>query len=1056
MNSSPSPDPVHADPQPHWAGALSRALLPPLIFSSLCWLAAEINYLFFHALAEISSIVVAFTAMVVATTSAKFAKNHFVVFVSVAIGWCAGIDLIHTLVFKGMHLLPSDSANPATQLWLVARYMQAVLLLLSPFALRRYFSPVILHLAFGLLASLLVASVFSGHFPVAYVDGQGLTPFKITSELVIIALLGLFILRLSLARAQMTPQVFYSLLAAAASMMLSEAAFTQYVSVYAEANLLGHLLKIFSYWFVYIALVRDTIREPFVMLQQEVVERQQLALERESLLHDLGERIKEVRCVNAAAELAERPGQSVDALLEGVARVLPPGFVLPDKVLVCIQSDWGRYGAVRPVNRPRQELTQALMLDDRMVGTLVAWYPQDLDDPRAVFLAEEQGMLRSVSRLVCDAIKRMQALERVQRLRYLFEMSSATSKSVVHSQNRQALFDDLYDSLVAHGTFPLFFFAETRGDGWPLHLLRHYGVPAPFMPALQALVQDGESPLRAVVDSVRSGQVASESMERVFRDLSTGNVAGLVQWRDFLQEDGIIHRAALPLRCEGRLEGVVVIYARGLTGFDDEQLRLLQDISGEMGFALDNFARRARLLEAEQQAHLLERRFQEVFQASPVPTQILTLTDHRVIAINDAHQRMLGYSLSDIPTEDAWFNQAFPDPVNREKLRQHWWQGLELAKKGDPVDSPELTLRCKDGRLRTARGRMTVVGQDAIVAWTDLTDIRSSEMALLESERRFRSMVEQTLTAMFVRRNGRFIYVNPRFLDITGWQSSDLLGQSVLEFTDPNPENIATIRQNWADLHDGKHKSVTYTASMRCKNGQLLEIGLTAQIITWDDGEPATIVLVTDITEQKRAEQQIAAYVRQLEAAMRGTMQAVSNMVEMRDPYTAGHERRVGLIASAIAHELGWEAARCESLELLGLVHDIGKIAIPSEILTKPTRLTPLEREMMKGHVQAGYDILKNVPFPMPVAEIIRQHHERMDGSGYPQGLKGEEILPEARILAVADVLESMASHRPYRAAVGLEAALAEVVNNRGRLYAPEVVDAAVRLIQEKGYQLPT
>jgi PAS domain S-box-containing protein/putative nucleotidyltransferase with HDIG domain len=351
---------------------------------------------------------------------------------------------------------------------------------------------------------------------------------------------------------------------------------------------------------------------------------------------------------------------------------------------------------------------------------------------------------------------------------------------------------------------------------------------------------------------------------------------------------------------------------------------------------------------------------------------------------------------------------------------------------------------------------MTVVGQDAIVAWTDLTDIRSSEMALLESERRFRSMVEQTLTAMFVRRNGRFIYVNPRFLDITGWQSSDLLGQSVLEFTDPNPENIATIRQNWADLHDGKHKSVTYTASMRCKNGQLLEIGLTAQIITWDDGEPATIVLVTDITEQKRAEQQIAAYVRQLEAAMRGTMQAVSNMVEMRDPYTAGHERRVGLIASAIAHELGWEAARCESLELLGLVHDIGKIAIPSEILTKPTRLTPLEREMMKGHVQAGYDILKNVPFPMPVAEIIRQHHERMDGSGYPQGLKGEEILPEARILAVADVLESMASHRPYRAAVGLEAALAEVVNNRGRLYAPEVVDAAVRLIQEKGYQLPT
>ncbi len=273
MNPPPFPDPVNTPTQQHWAGALSQGFLPPLIFSLLCLLAAEINYLFFHALAEISSIVVAFTAMVVATTSAKFAKNHFVVFVSVAIGWCAGIDLIHTLVFKGMHLLSGDSANPATQLWLVARYMQALVLLISPFALRRYFSPLRLHLAFGLVASLLVAWVFSGHFPVAYVDGQGLTPFKIYSELVIIAMLGLFILRLSRARADMTPRVFYSLLAAAASMMLSEAAFTQYVSVYANANLVGHLLKIFSYWFVYIALVHDTIREPFVQLQEEIRER---------------------------------------------------------------------------------------------------------------------------------------------------------------------------------------------------------------------------------------------------------------------------------------------------------------------------------------------------------------------------------------------------------------------------------------------------------------------------------------------------------------------------------------------------------------------------------------------------------------------------------------------------------------------------------------------------------------------------------------------------------------------------------------------------------------
>ncbi|UDM39928.1 HD-GYP domain-containing protein (plasmid) [Acinetobacter haemolyticus] len=179
-------------------------------------------------------------------------------------------------------------------------------------------------------------------------------------------------------------------------------------------------------------------------------------------------------------------------------------------------------------------------------------------------------------------------------------------------------------------------------------------------------------------------------------------------------------------------------------------------------------------------------------------------------------------------------------------------------------------------------------------------------------------------------------------------------------------------------------------------------------------------------------------------------------MVELRDPYTAGHERRVGLIASAIAKEMGWDEKRCLQMEEIGLVHDIGKISIPSEILTKPSRLTHLEMEMMKGHAQAGYEILKDVPFNIPIAEIIGQHHERMDGTGYPKGLKGDEIHPEARILTVADVIESMASHRPYRAALGVEVALAEILRGRGTIYDTEVCDAAVRLIKEKGYVLPS
>jgi putative nucleotidyltransferase with HDIG domain len=177
--------------------------------------------------------------------------------------------------------------------------------------------------------------------------------------------------------------------------------------------------------------------------------------------------------------------------------------------------------------------------------------------------------------------------------------------------------------------------------------------------------------------------------------------------------------------------------------------------------------------------------------------------------------------------------------------------------------------------------------------------------------------------------------------------------------------------------------------------------------------------------------------------------------VEAHDPYTAGHERRVGIIASDIAREMGWSEEKCHTLKFIGLVHDIGKMSIPAAILSKPGLLSAIEFELVKTHAEQGYQILKDVDFSLPIARIIREHHERMDGSGYPQGLKGEETLLEARILAVADVLEAMASHRPYRAALGIEAALKEIETHRVQQFDPEVVDAALRLFREKEYQLP-
>jgi putative two-component system response regulator len=186
------------------------------------------------------------------------------------------------------------------------------------------------------------------------------------------------------------------------------------------------------------------------------------------------------------------------------------------------------------------------------------------------------------------------------------------------------------------------------------------------------------------------------------------------------------------------------------------------------------------------------------------------------------------------------------------------------------------------------------------------------------------------------------------------------------------------------------------------------------------------------------------------------TVSAVAAMVELRDPYTAGHQKRVEHVAGAIAHQLDLPQHQIEGIILAAVVHDIGKIHVPLEILCKPGHLTDVEFSLIKQHPDTGYGILKEIDFPWPIADIVRQHHERLDGSGYPCGLKGDAILLEARILAVADVIEAMASHRPYRPGLGIESALKEIETNRGPLYDPQVSDAALSLFHEKGFQLDT
>jgi HD-GYP domain-containing protein (c-di-GMP phosphodiesterase class II) len=219
------------------------------------------------------------------------------------------------------------------------------------------------------------------------------------------------------------------------------------------------------------------------------------------------------------------------------------------------------------------------------------------------------------------------------------------------------------------------------------------------------------------------------------------------------------------------------------------------------------------------------------------------------------------------------------------------------------------------------------------------------------------------------------------------------------------------------------------------------------------DGTKCNVGFFTDITERRLAEEERKQNTVGLLKAMDATIKVLAMTVEIRDPYTAGHQQRVSSLAACIGKEMGLPEERIKGIRVAGLVHDIGKMYVPSEILNKPGRMSEIEFSMIKIHPQAGHDILKIIEFPWPIAQTVLQHHERMDGSGYPGRLSGKDIILEARILAVADVVEAMSSHRPYRPALGIHKALEEMSQKKGILYDSEVVDACLKLFNERGFK---
>jgi putative nucleotidyltransferase with HDIG domain len=245
-----------------------------------------------------------------------------------------------------------------------------------------------------------------------------------------------------------------------------------------------------------------------------------------------------------------------------------------------------------------------------------------------------------------------------------------------------------------------------------------------------------------------------------------------------------------------------------------------------------------------------------------------------------------------------------------------------------------------------------------------------------------------------------------------------------------------------------------FEAPVYRKDGAVIWTSTSARAVRDESGNIVRFEgTAEDITVRREAEEDLRKTMDRLRKSLAGTIQAMSLTVETRDPYTAGHQRRVSALARALAQAMDFPANMIDAIRMAGAIHDIGKMSVPAEILSKPGHLSAIERRLIEAHSQKGYDILKDVGLPFPVAEIVLQHHERLDGSGYPQGLRGNQILPEAQILIVADVVEAISSHRPYRPAHGIDIALGEIEANKGILYNAEIVDACLRLFRQQGFR---
>ena len=443
-----------------------------------------------------------------------------------------------------------------------------------------------------------------------------------------------------------------------------------------------------------------------------------------------------------------------------------------------------------------------------------------------------------------------------------------------------------------------------------------------------------------------------------------------------------------------------------------------------------------------------EKRFTHVFQHAPVPMAIASVAGGQLLAVNKKYVHLTGFSQEELRNHTVKELNLWVNPDEREEI-------IRTIRQTKTVSNRPIMVRTKSGGILDLLFSADVMDIEGITCMVssaiDITEQKRHESKIRELSQMNQRVLDSAGEGIYgLDFNSNVTFMNVAGARMLGWDVKEIIGMNshkAWHHTRADgtfyPEEECGIKEI---LKNGVGKTSIEDWFWK-KDGRGFPVEYTNNPIYEKDLLIGAVVTFRDITERKQATEK-------LKKALEATVQTIAMVVETRDPYTAGHQRRVADLAEAIAMDMAFSSNAIDGLKLASSIHDIGKISVPAEILSKPAELSVIEFSLIKEHAAKGYLLLKDVESPWPLAEIVHQHHERMDGSGYPRNLKGEEICIEARILAVADIVEAMASHRPYRPGLGIENALSEIEKNSGILYDNNVAYACLRLFREKGFRL--